>query len=341
MLAMAHILPALFVAGLLIASILSPSLASAQPDFVGQATAIITGTVHAPDGAALANAEVTAYPGISQRLDAVGPVQADSSGRYSINVPPGRYTVVAKLDGYTQRTLDPFDVQSALGPRTADVSLYPNDASITGTVTDGDSGSAAPAGTIVDLVVQTAHEGAPDAMEQNAVVVGSSPVNPDGSFSLYGASGRFYSVGVDYTGDKTAEDTTYALRSVELRPYVLGPSNNPPLVFVLPTLTFSTPGCVSSRCTLDVSGTGWLAGSIVGLVLLRCNDAYCNVETANPSAGQVTADAAGRIEGSVRFDAPPDGMYQVEAYDSREVAAGQIAQDLQTLATYSVTTHSP
>jgi hypothetical protein len=148
-------------------------------------------------------------------------------------------------------------------------------------------------------------------------------------------------VGVDYTGDKTAQDTTYAHRSAQLRPYVLGTSHNGPLAFVLPTLTFSTPGCSSSPCTLNISGTGWLASAAVGLMLLRCDDAYCNLETANPSAGHITADTAGRIDGSVSFDAPPDGIYQVEAYDNRDVPSGQIAQDLQTLATYSVTTQSP
>jgi Carboxypeptidase regulatory-like domain len=151
---MPHTPPVLVAAGLLIAPFLTPTPSGAQLALFGQATGTIIGIVHAADGAALPNAQVTAYPGPMQALDAVGPVQADNAGRYSISVPPARYTVVAKLDGYTQLTLDVFDMQSVPEPQARDVVLHPNDALVTGTVTDGDSSSAVPAGTIVDLVVQ-------------------------------------------------------------------------------------------------------------------------------------------------------------------------------------------
>jgi hypothetical protein len=103
-------------------------------------------------------------------------------------------------------------------------------------------------------------------------------------------------------------DATFGARYVGVGPFTLNAASNPPVNLVLPSLNLATPGCAAATCTLTISGTGWLPGGTLTVVLIQCEDPECNAWTTNAYAGSVTAGTDGLVvDASITFQAPALG----------------------------------
>ncbi len=155
------------------ANALGASVSSSSPanlDISLAADGSIAGTVDAPGGGAVAGATVDA------ELTAGGPsaqVTTASDGSFTIpDLAPGQYQVVAEDPGYGPAIAGSVSVSAGATTPGIGLTLAPSDASVSGQVTDADTGQA-----IAGAVVSTNDANGGDG----AVTTGS-----DGSFTLSG-----------------------------------------------------------------------------------------------------------------------------------------------------------
>ncbi|MBV9543209.1 MAG: carboxypeptidase regulatory-like domain-containing protein [Chloroflexi bacterium] len=282
------------------------------------------------NGVPLANAYMYADTANHYYTSGVGDTRTDASGHFQFQVPHTTMDLTASLAGFTQQEIPLVNTTGSSTSVVQDIVLHQNDATVSGTVTDGASGAAPTDDTGVDVFTispDPAGNGAYAGSVSNARVAG------DGTYRLSTASGNYQSVVA------TSANGTIARSDTEVAPYTVYQGDNPPISFVLPTLAIEGPtsGCSTAQCTLSISGSGWAVADTIHVTLLECVDNNCSSGT-NFDLGSIQADADGQFAvQSLQFDAPAAGSYWIEANDG---TPDMPHKDLRTLSpVYQVTTH--
>src|SRR5437899_3659817 len=96
-------------------------LLCAAPAYSQPSTGRLSGVVHDATGAAVPGATVTIT---NVATNATQTVTSSADGSYSVNVPPGAYTVTVSLRGFGRQTRKELEVDGG-GGATADFALEP------------------------------------------------------------------------------------------------------------------------------------------------------------------------------------------------------------------------
>ncbi len=290
----------------------------------------IAGAVTDPAGTPIGCTYVSALPGDS---GSTAGALADGNGQFSIGVQASTspYDLLASRSGYTEKTIPAVTAPTPGLTYTRNVVLHPNDATITGKVSDGGTPVPAPGKSVKLFVDRATPTGTPGTSSVSYGVAHTS-TGADGSYTLGAASRQYTSFSVDEFNPGST-GSVYQQRTDSIGPYTVavGATTHD---FTLPTLSFS--GSCASRdadCSMQVNGTGWYPRASVSLFLVPVS--------SGPGAffGNVTPDSNGIISTTVTtstYGRPTAGTYYVEGYQAPISGQYRTYRRAQTTATYTV-----
>jgi hypothetical protein len=203
---------------------------------------------------------------------------ADSSGAFSLVVdrPTGDYDILATKPGFTPQVA--FVVHATAGQLVTlanPLRLAQNNATVSGRVTSGNASTTVAFGTKVGVAIMTTLGSGVSVTSPYPIYAVTLPTATDGTYaiSLVGASSGTYRIGVFQSSIDG-----YSMRSYDAP---LGPvSGAMTRSITLPTLSASgSCPTASQSCSVVLSGTGWLPGSVVNA---RASNSSNTVEFSPP-----------------------------------------------------------